>query len=121
MSEEICENDSDTDGYRLEENIKSELKQLHIISEERCETDTNEESFESEYDENFKSELFSWENSSLPYSSTYLDLFLPDLNLRKQPELINQCLDLRAFLVKDIDRSVIRDNQEISWKTNYSP
>ena len=121
MSEEFCENDSEKEGYKYEENFKSELKQLQIISEELCENDDNQENFESEYDENFKSELFSWENSSLPYSSTYLDLFLPDLNLRKQPELINQCLDLRAFLVRDIDKFVVRDNQEISWKTNYSP
>ena len=73
----------------------------------------------SEDIENSKSELFDWKNASLPYSSKYLDLFLPELNLRKQPELLNPCLDLRSELVRNIDRSIRKDNEEISWKINY--
>ena len=74
---------------------------------------------QDEYIENSKSELFDWKNASLPYFSTYLDLFLPELSLRKQPELLNPCLDLRSELVRNIDRSIRKDNEEISWKINY--
>ena len=95
-------------------------------SKDHSEQDDNEyiENFkdhneQDEYIENSKSELFDWENSSLPYSSTYLDLFLPELNLRKQPELLNPSLDLRSELVRNIDRSIRKDNKEISWKINY--
>ena len=74
---------------------------------------------ENEFIEDFKSELFDWKNTSLPYSSTYLELFLPELNLRKQQELLDPCLDLRNQLVRNIDSSIRKDNQEISWKINY--
>ena len=92
-------------------------------SKDHSEQDDNEyiENFEdhSEYLENSKSELFDWKNASLPYFSKYLDLFLPELNLRKQPELLNPCLDLRSELVRNIERSIRKDNKEISWKINY--
>ena len=95
-------------------------------SKDHSEQDNNEyiENFkdhseQDEYIENSKSELFDWKNASLPYSSKYLDLFLPELNLRKRPELLDPCLDLRSELVRSIDRSIRKDNEEISWKINY--
>lgn len=99
-SKDHCEQDQDDNEYI--ENVKDHSEQ-----------------HDNEYIENSKSELFDWKNASLPYSSTYLDLFLPELNLRKQPELLNPCLDLRSELVRNIDRSIRKDNKEISWKINY--